>query len=247
MLEQLEEAKEEIKTTTFLGKALYPKKRERPNVIAINLSGGEVLSEDLSMNLAAEQAYFYRDWLTEIVAAQNSILIAATGNDALDLDLSCSSRRQPVCLQSSKRVLEEMILRVGAVGYYKRGTAPKLSSFSNYGPNHTEILAPGEGIIAMLPSGKAVLSSGTSPAAAIVSGAITLMVSCKPYAVASEIKKALLDGADRYKILQSKVKEGRVLNIFKTIKTFCLRSSSVASGKHRDSRKDKPDVHTNDL
>lgn len=247
LLEQLEEAKEEIKTATFLGKAPYPKKRKRPNVIVINLSGGEILSEDLSMKTATEQAYFYRDWLTEIVGAQNSILIAATGNDALDLDLLCSSRRQPVCLQSSKRVLEDMILRVGSIGYYKRGIIPKLSSFSNYGPNHTEILAPGEGITAMLPSGKVVVSSGTSPAAAIVSGAVTLMTSCRPNAHAFEIKRALLDSADRYEALESKVKEGRVLNIFKTIKTFCLRSPSVTSRKHRDSKKDKSDPHTSDL
>ncbi len=70
------------------------------------------------------------------------------------------------------------------------------SDFSNYGPK-VDILAPGEGILSMSPagSGNNVTMTGTSMAAAHVTGAVALYLGQNPSATPAQVEAALLADA----------------------------------------------------
>jgi subtilisin family serine protease len=87
-----------------------------------------------------------------------------------------------------------------------------LSSFSNFGPNTVDIAAPGEDILTLFTSGGPTRVSGTSFAAAVVSGAVALLASAKPTATVAEIENALRDGADRLPVLAGTSRTGARLN-----------------------------------
>ena len=235
-LEEALEAQEEIKATKR-GR----KEEKTSKVFVVNLSAEESVSKASSLQDAEQQAYFYRDWLSTSAKQQDLLLIAAAGNAGMDLEKECSVRLQPVCVQPSKEVTEEMLLRVGSIREYQKGQIPQISIFSNYGPRYVDILAPGENISVLTPSGYAKYVSGTSPAAAIVSATAALLASCRPDSSAVEIKKSILDSADIFESLNGLVQGGRVLNIGKAIKVHCLGKKRAAydnrkAGKTREQK-----------
>ena len=70
------------------------------------------------------------------------------------------------------------------------------ASFSNYGSN-VDIVAPGVDIVSTVPDNSYEYYYGTSMAAPHVSGTAALLKSVYPDATASQIKRAILRGADR--------------------------------------------------
>jgi subtilisin family serine protease len=93
--------------------------------------------------------------------------------------------------------------------------ADQLSSFSNFGPQHVRIAAPGEEIFALNAGGTYQIASGTSSASPMVAGAFAFLRSLVPSASPGQVLRAILDGADQLPQLQGAVENGRRLNVFR--------------------------------
>ena len=114
--------------------------------------------------------------------------------------------------------------------------------FSNYGDN-VDIAAPGVNIISTSPYMRRSLAnlspfgiqpyrrySGTSPAAAHVSGAAALLLSIKPSWTPQEIRACLMESSDRITALQPFCPEGRRLNLRSAVERALLPASSLSGG-----------------
>ncbi|EFK2076569.1 subtilase AB5 cytotoxin subunit A, partial [Escherichia coli] len=108
---------------------------------------------------------------------------------------------------------QDPVIRVAALAQYRKGETPVLHgggvTGSRFGNGWVDIAAPGQNITFLRPDGKTGIGSGTSEATAIVSGVLAAMVSCNPRATATELKRTLLESADKYPSLADKVTEGR--------------------------------------
>lgn len=105
----------------------------------------------------------------------------------------------------------------------------KLANFSNYGKKEVDIAAPGVQTYSTTPNGRYGYKSGTSMATPHVSGAAVLLVANEPEISNEELKKQLMDGAERLPSLRKKtVTEGR-LNIANS-----LEKDDQAPGEIRD-------------
>lgn len=150
------------------------------------------------------------------------LIIAAVGNDGKEL--TKENGVLPAILPPPKGT-RDPIIRVGAVTKYNSKTQPQIymgrNTGSNWGKNFVDIMSPGQSISVLMPSANATIANGTSEATAIVTGAAALIASCNPSATADDIRKAILDNADRFQHLSEKVKEGRVLNIYQAVEKYC--------------------------
>lgn len=148
--------------------------------------------------------------------------------------------------------MRDPIIRVGGASMYTSRkdvdvfTQPSnsyLRGGSNWGEECVDILAPGEKIPVLTPALEVKVSSSTSDAAAIVTGTAALISSCGRFTDANVIRQALLDNSDNSIVsLKSKVQNGRVLNIYDAVNTYCrspekakfkpnkIESTTVAAG-----------------
>jgi subtilisin family serine protease len=94
----------------------------------------------------------------------------------------------------------------------------RLARFSNYGPKSVDIAAPGVGIYSTVPGGEYRSFQGTSMATPHVAGAAALVWSEVTDASVSEVRTALLDGADDVPALGGSVSDGR-LNVDKAVRS----------------------------
>ena len=101
-----------------------------------------------------------------ILAAPNALLVAAAGNDNVDNDVSPA---YPASFDLPN------ILSVAAI--HNQG---HLTSFTNYGYESVDLVAPGEDIVSSIPGGGWAYASGTSMAAPHASGVAALAASAKP-------------------------------------------------------------------
>lgn len=69
-----------------------------------------------------------------------------------------------------------------------------LAHFSGWGPGTVDLAAPGEAILTTAQGGSYALNSGTSAAAAHVSGAMALLAAARPSATPAELRAAILGG-----------------------------------------------------
>lgn len=114
---------------------------------------------------------------------QNGVLfIVASGNEGANIDLTPA---YPASFGLSNQIT------VGALS-----TSSGQVSFSNYGVNSVNLLAPGEQIWSTIPKQQYAFLSGTSMATPFVTGAAALLWSYKPQASVQQIKQALLQGVD---------------------------------------------------
>ena len=89
------------------------------------------------------------------------------------------------------------VIAVGATdGAGHRWQDPMRQLGSNYGPA-LDIVAPGASIVALAERGKRAVGAGTSPSAAMVSGACALMLAVNPTLTPPEIRQILRDTADK--------------------------------------------------
>jgi thermitase len=109
------------------------------------------------------------------------LVVAAAGNGGEDLDRSPAV---PAGLGLPNLVSVAALDRSGAV-----------ASWSAHGRRTVEIAAPGVGIRSALPGGRHGRLSGTSQAAAHVSGAAARLVAAAPRATPAQVREALIDGA----------------------------------------------------
>lgn len=103
----------------------------------------------------------------------------------------------------------------------------QLSFFSNYGQRSVDLAAPGDFVISTVPNNSYDYYSGSSAAAAYVTGAIGLVMSNNPGLSVTEIKNALLETVDTLSSLQGKTVSGGRLNVHKFLKSTNINWISV--------------------
>ena len=127
--------------------------------------------------------------------AMGVLVVASAGNDGQNRD------RIPSYPASTPSEAVLSVTSVGRKGYLARGAA--------YGAVSVDLAAPGTRVLTTAPSGYG-LYSGTSFAAAHVSGALALMAAARPDASGPQLKAALIHGARRSSALLGLVAHGRV-------------------------------------
>jgi len=92
----------------------------------------------------------------------------------------------------------------------------RLAGFSNFGASSVHIAAPGTAILSTVRNNAYSVKSGTSMAAPFVTGVGALILSQNPNLLVSDIRNAILTGADPITSLRGRVANGR-LNAFNAL------------------------------
>jgi hypothetical protein len=196
----------------------------------VNISGGEFAPAGTASPLLAD--------VVARCARRGVLLVAATGNQG------CECLHVPAALES--------VLAVGAMD--ARGTP---LPFSNWGDFYQGILAPGEELLGARPGGGTVRATGTSYAAALVSGVAGLLVSLQRQRGERpdprRVRQALLQGArgcapepetDCRRLLAGRLNvQGAVSFLFRGTLTMSEPNEVSATGAERgptDPRSDAP-------
>ncbi len=119
--------------------------------------------------------------LSEAIASLDAVVVAAAGNDGLDLDTSAI---YPAAFP------HRTILSVAAVD--GRG---RLASFSNTGASTVDVGAPGVGVLSTIPGGQYAWMGGTSMAAPHVTGVVALARSVAPDLPPADLVDAVVAAA----------------------------------------------------
>lgn len=127
---------------------------------------------------------FY-DEIIKYAYDNNVLVVAATGNDGVDLDFMPA---QPACTDVGRNAV---------IGVAATDKSNIVSWFSNYGANCTDISAPGENILLAIPTsmGEYAYNEGTSFSSPITAGVAALIKSKNPSWNVEEIKYVLLNTA----------------------------------------------------
>jgi hypothetical protein len=173
----------------------------------------------INMSLGSE---VYSQALYDMVIKAHTkgiFMVAATGNDSKDLGLTPV---YPAALN--------YVLAIAATNQDKT-----LASYSNYQSHNlwvskiVALSAPGTQIYSTIPSNSYGYLSGTSMAAPQVAGAVALIKALYPTEDYIAINKRLFYGAERIKGLESKVYEGKKLNVYKSL--FQPQPFELADGR----------------
>ncbi len=87
-----------------------------------------------------------------------------------------------------------------------------LARFSNFGATSVDLAAPGVGIFGLNLGGGLIFRTGTSMATPHVTGTVALLAALRPFAIASEIRDAIIDSVRTVGGLSGKVATGGTLN-----------------------------------
>lgn len=146
------------------------------------------------------------------------ILVAAAGNDGLDIDLQ-ANLRYPACYEFDN------IVTVGATD---PSDAP--AAFSNFGQLNVDIFAPGVGILSTWPTLRASpkdypynLLDGTSMATPHVSGALALLLAQYPSEGYRGSISRLYGKADKIPALANLCRTGARVNLNQSIRNITVR------------------------
>ena len=139
-------------------------------------------------------------------AYQNSVLVAAAGNDGLAIDPRCGGFLcKPMFPAALTFVfgVEATQQTLGLCGYTTCWTNTDCDgpSFSQYGEDQLynyELQAPGATIYSTVPNGNYRAYSGTSMAAPLVAGGISALLHAKPYASQEMLWGDLINTADNH-------------------------------------------------
>lgn len=122
------------------------------------------------------------DMIAQAMAA-NQLFVAAAGNDNVNID---TTPTYPASYNLAN------VITVGSSDYYDAK-----SSFSNYGVNSVDLLAPGSEIASTYPNNQYVYASGTSMASPYVAGVASLLVGKNTDAPFEIIKEMILSHGDQ--------------------------------------------------
>ena len=128
--------------------------------------------------------------------AQGALVVTSAGNDGLDRDQVAS---YPASIQSPA------VLTVASTG-----RAGGLAYASAFGRTEVDVAAPGEDVLTTDLDGRYVSRSGTSYAAAYVSGAAALLAAARPNASGARLRRALVASARRGGRVDSRISGGQL-------------------------------------
>jgi subtilisin family serine protease len=118
-----------------------------------------------------------------IADAPNMLVVAAAGNDGLDLDPGGVN-------EFPCEVAQPNVLCVAATD-----SSDARASFSNFGGAAVDLAAPGQSILSTTPGAMYSYADGTSFAAPFAAGAAALVLAANPAASTAQVRAALLAGA----------------------------------------------------
>ena len=142
---------------------------------------------------------YYNRALFEAMERSSMLFICASGNSTMDLN------KHPVYPAAFGLPNVIAVSSVGSDGRHSR--------FSNYGSDVIDVAAPGEDISSAWIDGRVVQTSGSSQAAAMVSGQAALVLSQNDSLDAAQIKDRIVTSADEITGLRDKVKGGKRVNM----------------------------------
>lgn len=126
-------------------------------------------------------------------AEENGVLlITGSGNDGINID---KNHRYPNKYYSNDSECTTWIT-VGATS--RNNDSTLIASFSNYGKESVDIMAPGVEITSLFPKNETILTEGASISAPMVSGVAALVWSYFPELKTHEIKTILLESVEYY-------------------------------------------------
>ena len=136
--------------------------------------------------------------LKEAIENSKMLFVCATGNSGVNLENS------PVYPASfaGKNIISVASLNRNGI----------LSAFSNYGASAVDVAAPGEKIISTIPGNSYANMSGTSMAAAFVSGEAALLLGMDKNLKAADIKGRIVGYCDRLSSLKGKIHQSNKVN-----------------------------------
>jgi subtilisin family serine protease/N-acetylneuraminic acid mutarotase len=141
--------------------------------------------------------------LKEAISNSNMLFVCAAGNNHVNVDIV------PVYPAAYSN---DNIISVASVN-----SSGILSNFSNYGENSVDVSAPGEEILSTRPDNSYLTSSGTSMAAAFVSGEAALILSLNKELDANAIKGRILSSSDKLSSLSGKIFNSNKINCYNAI------------------------------
>jgi subtilisin family serine protease len=160
--------------------------------------------------------------LFEVISkAQNAgqLFIAASGNEGVNID------NQPTYPASYD--LDNIVV-VGSISGNE-----ELSSFSNYGPQTVDILAPGDRIASTYTNNGYAFSSGTSMAAPFVTGVASLMLEKYPDANYRQLKNGLKKWGSEITSAVTTTNSGKLLNVNDTYLNFKTNNNWIKLGENK--------------
>ncbi|MCK5853599.1 MAG: S8 family serine peptidase, partial [Sulfurovaceae bacterium] len=166
---------------------------EGVNVVAINASYGGGGSQGDAIHEAIKK-----------LGEKGVIFCAAAGNEGTDID---AEPTYPAAYDASN------IISIAA-----SDQNDALATFSNYGKNNVDVVAPGTNILSTYPEDGYAYLQGTSMATPNVAGAIALLASYYPEATMSERRAMIIDNVDIKDSLNGKVASGGRVNINNALK-----------------------------
>jgi subtilisin family serine protease/subtilisin-like proprotein convertase family protein len=180
------------------------------NIVASNNSYGAFAPAFFSQFFAAEEMAIQRFTNT------GATFVAAAGNQANNNDAQFTSF--PASYANPE------IISVAATD-----NRDLLANFSNWGLTTVDLGAPGVNVRTTATGGGYGFAIGTSFSSPYVAGAVGLLKAHKPNASQEEIKRALIDGADRITSLQGLVVSGGRLNIANSLRIIDIEGPRVVS------------------
>ncbi len=147
----------------------------------INMSFGKTISPN-SDEVSKALAY---------AAKRDVLVIKSAGNSYSNLD---QENTYPMPYYNGEKLENSLIVAASSADIDET----LLASFSNYGSETVDLMAPGVDIYSSLPGNAYGLMSGTSMAAPVVSALAAITKSYFPHLTASEIANALIQYSDNY-------------------------------------------------
>jgi subtilisin family serine protease len=135
------------------------------------------------------------------VGSKGELFVTAAGNSGRNLDSSYYND-YPAEYNLSNIVV------VGAIT-----SSSSMASYSNYGANQVDVMAPGSSVLSTLPGNKYASYSGTSMATPMVTGAAGLMLAANPSLTTSQLKSRLIAGSDKSTALNNRSVSDGKLNV----------------------------------